>query len=163
MLLSHLMDHERWAAEAVARALAERGVPGSALARFAHLAGTHALWLARVQSLARVQGLDPPLAVWPDLGPQAARASLLESIERWRALLAGGDDLARRVEYVNSKGEPWTSSLGEIVVHVLLHSAYHRGQIASDLRAAGLEPPYTDYVQATRSEAHPRLGWGAAD
>ena len=153
MLLSHLMDHERWAAGAVARALDARGVPRLALGRFAHLAGTHALWLARVQTL------DAPLAVWPELDAAAAEASLRASTASWQALLAAGDDLGRRVEYVNSKGEPWTSTLGEIVVHVLLHSAYHRGQIASDLRAAGFEPPYTDYVQATRSDAHERLSW----
>jgi uncharacterized damage-inducible protein DinB len=38
----------------------------------------------------------------------------------------------------------------EILTHVTIHSAYHRGQIASDVRSAGLEPAYTDYIHAVR-------------
>jgi uncharacterized damage-inducible protein DinB len=38
----------------------------------------------------------------------------------------------------------------EILTHLVIHSAYHRGQIASDLRAAGQEPAYTDYIHAVR-------------
>jgi uncharacterized damage-inducible protein DinB len=37
-----------------------------------------------------------------------------------------------------------------VLTHVVLHGAYHRGQIAADLRAAGLEPPYTDFIEAAR-------------
>jgi uncharacterized damage-inducible protein DinB len=35
-------------------------------------------------------------------------------------------------------------------MHVVLHGGYHRGQIASELRAAGFTPAYTDYVEAVR-------------
>jgi uncharacterized damage-inducible protein DinB len=31
-----------------------------------------------------------------------------------------------------------------------MHSAYHRGQIAADMRAAGFEPVYTDFIHAVR-------------
>jgi uncharacterized damage-inducible protein DinB len=33
---------------------------------------------------------------------------------------------------------------------VLFHSAYHRGQIASQMRAAGFTPAYTDFIHAVR-------------
>ena len=58
--------------------------------------------------------------------------------------------LAARVEYVNSKGEPWTSAVGDVLTHVVTHSAYHRGQIATDMRASGLEPAYTDFIHSVR-------------
>jgi len=38
----------------------------------------------------------------------------------------------------------------DILTHVTIHSAYHRGQIASDLRAAGQAPAYTDFIHAVR-------------
>jgi uncharacterized damage-inducible protein DinB len=38
----------------------------------------------------------------------------------------------------------------DILTHVLLHSAYHRGQIASQTRAAGGTPAYTDFIHAVR-------------
>jgi uncharacterized damage-inducible protein DinB len=35
-------------------------------------------------------------------------------------------------------------------MHVIMHSAYHRGQIAAEVRAAGLTPAYTDFIQSVR-------------
>ncbi|HUP65893.1 MAG TPA: DinB family protein [Thermoanaerobaculia bacterium] len=34
---------------------------------------------------------------------------------------------------------------------MVTHSAYHRGQIISHIRAAGQEPPYIDFIQAART------------
>ena len=36
------------------------------------------------------------------------------------------------------------------VTHVLLRSAYHRGQIASQVRAGGEQPASTDFIHAAR-------------
>jgi uncharacterized damage-inducible protein DinB len=36
------------------------------------------------------------------------------------------------------------------LTHVLLHSAYHRGQIASQMRGNGQTPAYTDFIHAVR-------------
>jgi len=33
---------------------------------------------------------------------------------------------------------------------VITHSTYHRGQIAADLRAAGVQPAYTDFIHGVR-------------
>jgi uncharacterized damage-inducible protein DinB len=60
------------------------------------------------------------------------------------------DDLTKAASYKNSKGEPWTSTVEDVVTHVLLHSAYHRGQIASFMRAGGDTPAYTDFIHAVR-------------
>ena len=38
----------------------------------------------------------------------------------------------------------------QTTTHVVIHSAYHRGQIASDVRASGGVPAYTDYIHAVR-------------
>ncbi len=58
--------------------------------------------------------------------------------------------LDQSVSYTNSQGEAWSSTVEEILTHITVHSAYHRGQIASDLRAAGMTPAYTDYIHAVR-------------
>ena len=58
--------------------------------------------------------------------------------------------LNEKIEYRNSKGEPWSSRVEDILTHVLFHSAYHRGQVALEMRAAGLEPAYTDFIHAVR-------------
>ena len=38
----------------------------------------------------------------------------------------------------------------DVLTHVILHSAYHRGQVALAMRAAGMEPAYTDFIHAVR-------------
>jgi uncharacterized damage-inducible protein DinB len=58
--------------------------------------------------------------------------------------------LRDNVKYRNSKGEPWSSRVEDILIHVLFHSAYHRGQIALQMRASGLTPAYTDFIHAVR-------------
>jgi uncharacterized damage-inducible protein DinB len=54
------------------------------------------------------------------------------------------------ITYRNTKGEPWTNSVGDILMHVTMHSAYHRGQIAAAMRAEGHAPAYTDFIHGAR-------------
>ncbi len=113
---------------------------------FDHLVGTGFLWLARIR------GEPSPLAVWPALTAAERAERSRELARRWQHLLEELDpeDLARVVSYRNTKGEAWESTVGSILTHVLLHSAHHRGQIASALREAGHAPPLVDYIHAVR-------------
>lgn len=38
----------------------------------------------------------------------------------------------------------------DVLTHVIMHSVYHRGQIAAEVRASGSEPAYTDFIEAIR-------------
>ena len=58
--------------------------------------------------------------------------------------------LSHPVSYRNSKGENWTNRKDDILLHVIMHSAYHRGQIATDMRAAGFTPASTDFIHGVR-------------
>jgi uncharacterized damage-inducible protein DinB len=71
----------------------------------------------------------------------------------WKAFLGNAtlSDPTRVVEYRNTKGEPWKGSVEDILLHVVLHSAHHRGQVAAEVRAAGGTPAVTDFVHATRT------------
>lgn len=42
--------------------------------------------------------------------------------------------------------EPQTPTLGETLLQVAAHSAYHRGQVNAGLRALGVEPPLVDFI-----------------
>lgn len=53
-----------------------------------------------------------------------------------------GDDLS----YVNIKGEPWTYPFADVLVHVVNHGTYHRGQLTHLLRDLGQIAPSTDYL-----------------
>ncbi len=64
-------------------------------------------------------------------------------------------DLERRVAYRNSKGEEFRTPIGEILLHVLLHGSYHRGQIALRMRDVGEEPVNTDLITFVRERPAP--------
>ena len=59
-------------------------------------------------------------------------------------------DLTAQASYQNSKGEKFSSRQADILMHVVMHGAYHRGQIAAAIRAAGSEPAYTDFIHCIR-------------
>ena len=142
-----MFEYDRWANAETLRALkAATGPPPRAVSIMAHVIATEHRWLVRLTS-ARAKW-----PVWPDWSLSDCEAQL-EAISRdvdeyLRAL--NPEDLAQPIEYTNSKGEVWTSNVGDILNHVVFHSAYHRGQIASELRASGNSPAYTDFIHATR-------------
>ena len=70
----------------------------------------------------------------------------------WRDFLTklGPGELDRTIEYRNTKGESWSNRIEDVLMHVIMHSAYHRGQIAMEMRGAGAVPAYTDFIHAVR-------------
>ena len=50
------------------------------------------------------------------------------------------------IPYKNSKGEAFTSSIQDILFHIINHSTYHRGQINMFFRQNGIEPIVSDYI-----------------
>lgn len=44
------------------------------------------------------------------------------------------------------KGEAWQYPLWQMMQHVVNHSSYHRGQVATLLRQLGAEPAPTDFL-----------------
>jgi uncharacterized damage-inducible protein DinB len=146
-----LLAYDDWAnAESLAALRTAKRTPAasSAAARklLAHIAGAELLWIARIQRR------RSPVAVWPDLSLDECEQRLDESARLWHEVFTGlrARDLLRRVRYVNSLGERWSSTLGDIASHVVVHSAYHRGQIATILRQRGSLPPYTDFIHCVR-------------
>jgi uncharacterized damage-inducible protein DinB len=111
-----------------------------------HIIGAQWLWIARLRSE------QPRMAVWPDLKPDQALRELDALRPAWLEILQH-DDRARSIDYRNSKGEPWSSRVEEILMHVAMHGTYHRGQIATLIRQAGRTPAYTDFIHAARTGA----------
>lgn len=142
--LERLFTYDDWANREALASL--RGVP-AASRRMAHIVGAQRTWLHRLTG-------GGPVEVWPDLDPATCGAQLGELKERWRGLLGALTDekLARKVSYTNTKGQRFESTVGEILLQVVLHGVHHRGQIAADVRANGQEPAATDFILATREK-----------
>lgn len=145
--LTKLIDHLAWADTRVLEGL--RSAPGSdprALTLYAHVLGAEHMWLSRIHERpARV-------AIWPTLTLDECAALSTENIAGFRALVndLAPAELAREVAYRNSAGDAFRNTVEDILVHVALHGAYHRGQVALVVRGAGGEPSPTDYIAFVR-------------
>ena len=158
--LQRLFEHLVWADRACADALVAAGQAGApALSIYAHLIGAELVWLDRLE------GRPQSVAVWPEVDLATALALAETARRRWASHVAplAEADLERPVDYTNSAGRAFTSRAGDILLHVALHGAYHRGQIAQLLRQNGAQPAATDYIgfvrgvpAATRHDAPPR-------
>jgi uncharacterized damage-inducible protein DinB len=144
--LSRLLRYDLWANRETLSSLLEGSAPAKSLEWMGHIIGAEFLWLARLR------GQPAPIPVWPRLPVGECASRLNELAGLWPEFLAGGDPTrwSRKVSYTNSKGETWINTVEEILTHVVIHSAYHRGQIASDVRVSGGVPAYTDYIHAVR-------------
>jgi uncharacterized damage-inducible protein DinB len=144
--ISRLLRYDVWANQQTLRSLSQQAAPPKSLRWLGHIVGAERLWIARLV------GEPSSLSVWPDLTIEQCRFHLEELSRFWPEYMNGmrPERLSDDISYVNSKGEPWTSTIGDILTHITIHSGYHRGQIASDMRAAGQEPAYTDYIHAVR-------------
>jgi uncharacterized damage-inducible protein DinB len=147
-----MFAYDHWANRECLRAMrAGDDAPSGAVKRIAHILSAEKLWLERIRR-------EPQsMPVWPEFDDpnssiKECEAMADEMAHVWRNYLnelpPGG--LEENVEYRNSKGEPWLSRVEDVLTHVLMHSAYHRGQIALEMRAAGMEPAYTDFIHAVR-------------
>jgi len=114
----------------------------------AHILSAERLWLERIRNQPQ------SLPVWPDFTVEQCETQIADLAQRWQEYLCqlSAAALADKVAYKNSKGEPWASTVEGVLTPVTLHSAYHRGQIASQLRAGGETPAYTDYIHAVRQD-----------
>lgn len=56
------------------------------------------------------------------------------------------EDLRERVSYENLQGQRWEYTRAQMMQHVVNHSSYHRGQVATSLRQLGTTPHATDFL-----------------
>jgi len=142
-----LFAYDEWANQEVLRSLqASADPPRRSLQLMAHILSAERLWLERLQEIPQTY------PVWPDFQLSQCEREAAALPQLWRNYLAGlsSAKLSQAVHYKNSKGESWTNSVEDILTHVVMHSAYHRGQIAAEMRATGDVPAYTDFIHGVR-------------
>ena len=144
---SRLFAYDGWANQEVLASLHAAKTPlPQALKLMAHIFAAERLWMERLEQKPQ------SLPVWPQLTAEECARQAAELPALWKAYLAGTSEveLARPIAYKNSKGETWNSRKNDVLMHVVTHSVYHRGQVAAAVRAAGFTPAYTDFIHSIR-------------
>lgn len=85
---------------------------------------------------------------WPDLSLEDCGELAKKNADRYEKLLRRFEDegLDVRTRYRTSEGVWHENTYRELLTHVVIHSAIHRGNIVLKLREDGIEPPKTDYI-----------------
>jgi uncharacterized damage-inducible protein DinB len=147
-LADHLLrqfSYDQWANREVLNSIRKTGTNDErSLQLMSHILAAERVWLERLMQ--RPQSV----AVWPKADLTSCQNENEALARLWIEYLSKATDFDQSISYKNSKGETWTSSIGDVLTHVLMHSAYHRGQIASHMRACGQTPAYTDFIHAVR-------------
>jgi uncharacterized damage-inducible protein DinB len=152
--LSDLLAYNRWAnhqyLDVIARISDEQftrklgGSFGSVRDTLVHMAWAEWLWAKRWQKS------SPQVRAIPDQFPtvESIRVYLKDVEEAQIGVFAHGEaDLrAVHIRYTNLKQEESEYTLEQMVCHLTMHSAYHRGQLATLLRQLDVVPPTTDYL-----------------
>ena len=138
-----LLDYEKWANQRVLESIERAAHPGRSVRLFRHILAAQEVWLARLR------GEDaPPTQVWSEATVQDCRERLSEletALETYLASLTD-DSLEVGVEYRNLADDPFRHTPHEILTHLSLHSQYHRGQIAQEIKDEGGEAVATDFI-----------------
>jgi len=149
-----LYDYTRWADgrmfEAAAKLSPEQWTKdlGSSLKSArdtaVHIVSAQWIWLSRWTG-------ESPKAMF-SAADYPTQASIREKWEPLAGQLASfvaeqtEESLAKPVQYKNLKGEPMSFLLGQLMLHAVNHSTYHRGQVTTLIRQLGAQPVSTDLV-----------------
>jgi len=116
----------------------------SVRATLAHIVSTEWVWLRRW--LHESPTSVPAWVASADLADLRVRLTAIEG-ER-EAYLADLTDtrLEELISYRTLSGQPHDDPLGDTLRHVVNHSTYHRGQVATQFRQLAIAPPATDFI-----------------
>ncbi len=146
-----LQQFNQWANEVVAEAIENNNVPPKAVELMSHIVNANILWLDRLE------GRISETEVWRVYEKVKLKDVLAKSDLALMNFILDADEskFSETIDYTNSKGEVFSSVVGEILTHICVHSAYHRGQIISIIKDTVSPIPYTDYIHYARKIKQP--------
>lgn len=104
-----------------------------------HILNGHQIWNNRIDARVAASG------IWDMHTIQDCRDIDRTNYEH-TLLIIDQFDLNDTVRHARIKGKPFSRKVYEILFHVINHSTYHRGQIATDFRQNELTPLMTDFI-----------------
>ena len=110
----------------------------------AHMVAVEWIWLERWRGRSRRTLL--PVDEFPTLAAVAERWGAVEREMREYVANLDEETLSRPLTCISTRGEEWTYPLWRMILHLLNHQSYHRGQVTTLLRMLGVQPPRVDFL-----------------
>lgn len=112
---------------------------------FNHILNAHQIWNNRIDLK------QPPFGIWELHDIQYLKNIDKVNYEQTLKIL-DNFDINETISYPKSTGHRFNNTTRDILFHVINHSTYHRGQIATEFKQHGLDPLVTDYIFFKREQ-----------
>lgn len=144
--IKELIEFDHWANTEVIKFVTVGNIADTGpLKIMSHIINAYKIWLSRIQSLPQ------NAEVWHTYGKDEINNAYLSCYNEILNLISKSDfNPEKIISYTNSKSEKFDSSVKDILIHLLNHSSYHRGQIKALLSSYSLDFPYIDYIHYAR-------------
>lgn len=137
-----LLNYDYWANNIVIKTLAENNLmTGKPIELFSHIINAEVLILGRIRN----EEFFDPFKV----RSIEKNVELMIAInEEWKKFIRTleENEFDNIINYTNIRGENVSAKIWEMNMHLINHSTYHRGQIATSLRNLNITPPITDFM-----------------
>lgn len=138
-----LFNYDKHASELIVNVILASDSNEKAVRLMSHLLGAQQVWYNRCTNQNAIGG-----AIWPDWEAGALLPIITENYVKWNSFLQGLDaaGFEKPITYTDSKGNPYSNRLSDILTHVINHGTHHRAQAGVYLKSDGAPLPLTDFI-----------------
>ncbi|MEB2775570.1 DinB family protein [Algoriphagus sp. D3-2-R+10] len=108
-----------------------------------HILNAQQVWIDRINQY------KTQIKPWDDF-PIASFSERNERLNEEVKKVLESKDVEEIISYQNFAGVRFESKILDVLIHLVNHSTYHRGQIALLMRKLGMEPISSDYIHFKR-------------
>lgn len=147
-----LINYEKWALQKIIKSVSEikwLEPDDKIIVLISHILLAQQVWLQRLTKKEVIK------SVWENLSIQEMEDVLIDNLNNFISYVdkISTDQLESELTYSNIKGDmTFTNTISEILSHLSIHSAYHRGQVVQLLKETGVPLPSTDYIVYCREK-----------
>ena len=144
-----LIDHQYWADQKLIEALLKlEKIPEKSKNLINHIIAAQENWIARIE------GRVSKLSIWPEMETHDWNDWINKNYEELRLIGSDEQNMTKHITYSNSTGKQFGNSISEILLHLTMHSQYHRGQAITYARDVFEIPPSTDMIVYLRTKSN---------
>jgi uncharacterized damage-inducible protein DinB len=139
--IEDLIKYNSWANQQIIAILSadHEKVSDRCLDLMSHILNVHHIWNGNIR--------QSPISYGPWELQHLAKLSEIDNSNTAMTLqILKETDASRSVKYQTKTGVTFVHSVQEIILQIITHSTYHRGQLATEFRNIGIAPPLTDYI-----------------
>lgn len=139
-------QYNAWANRRLMRCLEQQHVNDEKiLSVFGHLMAANFIGLNRIKDLSKSK-----YELWGKYDLIELRVMVEEADQLWMDFIREHENFDRIMKYHNYVGDYFENNVQQIMIHLVNHGTYHRGQVAMLLRQNSFEPVNTDFITYDR-------------